>query len=149
MAAYFLYNYFFPIFGLLTGGFVLARIHSQQLACSADRPVPLAWTCSRAIAQDSRSLTGHQKEITTGEGNRLRHAFHTHPAVALRKHGEVHQICGGHPLARRRNFFFGLFLLGQAPPGCRFEPVLTEHGYGHRSEDVCYRVQRRLPFSNA
>ena len=33
----------------------------------------------------------------------------------------------------------------QAPRGCGFEPVLTESGYVHRSEDVCYRVQLSLP----
>jgi hypothetical protein len=46
--------------------------------------------------------------------------------------------------AGRRDFFFGLFLLYQAPRGCRFEPVLTESGYVHRSEDVGYRVQYGL-----
>src|ERR1700675_2173846 len=43
--------------------------------------------------------------------------------------------------AGRRDFFFGLFLLYQAPRGCSFEPVLTESGYVHRSEDVGYRIQ--------
>src|SRR6202042_627132 len=32
-----------------------------------------------------------------------------------------------------------------APRGCGFEPVETESGYVHRSEDVCYRVQLSLP----
>src|ERR1019366_2777410 len=45
----------------------------------------------------------------------------------------------------RRDFFFGLLLLFYAPRGCGFEPVLTESGYVHRSEDVCYRVQLSLP----
>ena len=43
-----------------------------------------------------------------------------------------------------RDFFFGLFLLSQAPRGCGFEPVLTESGYVHRPEDVGYRVQESL-----
>src|ERR1039458_7944119 len=47
--------------------------------------------------------------------------------------------------AGRRDFLFGLLLLYQAPRGCGFEPVLTESGYVHRSEDVCYRVQLSLP----
>src|ERR1700689_30682 len=46
--------------------------------------------------------------------------------------------------AGRRDFLIGLLLLYQAPRGCGFEPVLTESGYGHRSEDVCYRVQLSL-----
>src|ERR1035437_7607205 len=46
--------------------------------------------------------------------------------------------------AGRRDFLFGLLLLYQAPRGCGFEPVLTESGYVHRSEDVCYRVQLSL-----
>src|SRR4029077_11783646 len=33
-----------------------------------------------------------------------------------------------------------------APRGCGFEPVQTESGYVHRSEDVCYRVQLSHPF---
>jgi hypothetical protein len=44
-----------------------------------------------------------------------------------------------------RDFFFGLLLLYQAPPGCGFEPVLTESDYVHRSEDVSYRGQLSLP----
>src|SRR6202022_5187455 len=52
-------------------------------------------TCSRAVAQNNRSPPGQQKAITTGEGNRLRSSFHTQPAVAARKHGEMRQICGG------------------------------------------------------
>ena len=36
-------------------------------------------------------------------------------------------------------------LLYQAPRGCGFEPVQTESGYVHRSEDVGYRVQLSLP----
>jgi hypothetical protein len=51
-------------------------------------------TCSWAVAQNNRSPPGQQKAITTGEGNRLRNPFHTQPAVAARKHGEVRQICG-------------------------------------------------------
>src|ERR1700733_16283945 len=47
-------------------------------------------------------------------------------------------------LAGRRDFIFGLLLLYQAPRGLGFEPVLTESGYVHRSEDVCYRVQLSL-----
>src|ERR1035437_6065519 len=47
-------------------------------------------------------------------------------------------------LAGRRDFLFGLLLLYQSPRGCGFEPVLTESGYVHRSEDVCYRVQLSL-----
>ena len=31
-----------------------------------------------------------------------------------------------------------------APRGCGFEPVQTESGYVHRSEDVCYRIQCSL-----
>src|ERR1700723_4771601 len=104
-------------------------------------------TCSRAVAQNNRSPPGQQKAITTSEGNRLRHAFHTQPAVAARKHGEVRQICGGHPLAGRRDFFFGLFFLYQAPRGCRFEPVLTKSGYVHCFEDVSYRIQLSSPCS--
>src|ERR1017187_2875705 len=45
-------------------------------------------------SSDLRSPPGQQKAITTGEGNRLRNPFHTQPAVAARKHGEVSQICG-------------------------------------------------------
>src|ERR1700730_16862166 len=102
-------------------------------------------TCLRAVAQNNRSPPGQQKAITTGEGNRLRNPFHTQPAVAVRKHGEVRQICGGHLFVGRRDFFFGLLLLFYAPWGCGFEPVQTESGYVHRSEDVCYRVQLSLP----
>src|ERR1700730_9863039 len=98
-------------------------------------------TCSRAVAQNNRSPPGQQKAIATGEGNRIRNPFHTQPAVAARQHGEVRLICGGIVLAGRRDFFFGLFLLYQAPRGCSFEPVLTESGYAHRSEDVGYRIQ--------
>src|ERR1035441_10675760 len=67
-------------------------------------------TCARAGAQNDRSPPGQQKAITTGEGNRLRNPFHTQPAVAARKHGEVRQICGLIFFAGRRDFFFGLFL---------------------------------------
>src|ERR1700687_3646190 len=102
-------------------------------------------TCSRAVAQNNRSPPGKQKAITTGEGNRLRNPFHTQPAVAARKHGEVGQICGRHPFVVRRDFFFGLLFLFYAPRGCGFEPVQTESGYMHRSEDVCYWVQLSLP----
>src|ERR1700722_11372596 len=102
-------------------------------------------TCSWAVAQNNRSPPGQQKAITTGEGNRLRNAFHTQPAVAARKHGEVRQICGGHLFVGRRDFFFGLLFLFYAPRGCGFEPVESESGYVHRSEDVCYRVQLSLP----
>jgi hypothetical protein len=38
MPASFLISYCFPIFGLLTGGFVLARATPQQLDYSAVRP---------------------------------------------------------------------------------------------------------------
>src|SRR5258708_39181854 len=103
-------------------------------------------TCSRAVAQNNRSPPGQQKAITTGEGNRLRNPFHTQPAVAARKHGKVRQICGWIFFAGRCDFLFGLLLLYQAPRGCGFEPVLTESGYVHRSEDVCYRVQPSLLF---
>jgi NAD(P)-dependent dehydrogenase (short-subunit alcohol dehydrogenase family) len=48
-------------------------------------------------------------------------------------------------LAGWRDFFFGLRLVSQSPRGCGFEPVLTESGYVHRFEDVCYRVQLSLP----
>src|SRR6202048_4113363 len=65
-------------------------------------------TCSWAVAQNNRSPPGQQKAITTGEGNRLRNPFHTQPAVAARKHGEVRQICGWHLFVGRRDFFFGL-----------------------------------------
>src|SRR6202521_1151246 len=102
-------------------------------------------TCSRAVAQNNRSPPGKQKAITTGEGNRLRNPFHTQPAVAARKHGEVRQICGRHFFIGRRDFFFGLLFLFYAPRGCGFEPVQTDSGYVHRSEDVCYRVQLSLP----
>src|SRR5579872_5380041 len=98
-------------------------------------------TCSRAVAQNNRSPAGEQKAVTTGEGNRLRNPFHTQPAVAARKHGEVRQICGGIVFAGRRAFFFGPILLYQPPRGCSFEPVLTESGDVHRCEDVSYRVQ--------
>src|ERR1700731_2529055 len=101
-------------------------------------------TCSRAVAQNNRSPPGKQKAITTGEGNRLRNPFHTQPAVAARKHGEVRQICGWHLFVGRRDFFFDLLLLYHGPRGCGFEPVQTESGYVHRSKDVCYRVQRSL-----
>ncbi len=47
-------------------------------------------------------------------------------------------------LCRKIGFFFRLFLLYQSPRGCSFEPVLTESGYVHRSEDVCYRIQCSL-----
>jgi len=47
-------------------------------------------------------------------------------------------------LAGRGDVLFGLPILYQAPRGCDFEPVLTESGYVHRSEDVCYRVQLSL-----
>src|ERR1700676_3450695 len=43
--------------------------------------------------------------------------------------------------AGRRDLLFGLLLPYQAPRGCSFEPVLTESGYVHRSEDVGYRIQ--------
>ncbi|HTX74605.1 MAG TPA: SDR family oxidoreductase, partial [Terracidiphilus sp.] len=66
-------------------------------------------------------------------------------AVAARKHGEVRQVRGGNLFAGRRDFFFGLTLLYQAPRGGGFEPVLTESGYVHGPEDVCDRVQRSLP----
>src|SRR5260221_7857125 len=98
-------------------------------------------TCSRAVAQNNRSPPGQQKAITTGEGNRLRNPFHTQPAVAARKHGEVRQICGGDLFVGRRDFFLCLRLLYYAPRGCGFEPVQTESGYVHRSEDVRYWVQ--------
>src|ERR1700674_1795597 len=98
-------------------------------------------TCPRAVAQNNRSPLSQQKTITTGEGNRLRNPFHTQPAINARKHGEVRQICGLHFFVGRRDFFFGLLLLCYAPRGCGFEPVQTESGYVHRSEDVCYRVQ--------
>src|SRR6202521_3270115 len=103
-------------------------------------------TCSRAVAQNNRSPPGKQKAITTGEGNRLRNPFHTQPAVAARKHGEVRQICGRHFFVGRRDFFFGLVFLFYAARGCGFEPVQTESGHVHRSEDVCYRVQLILLF---
>jgi hypothetical protein len=48
-------------------------------------------------------------------------------------------------LSAGRDFFFGLRLLYQAPPGCGFE-MQPERGYVHCSEDVRYRVQPRLPF---
>jgi hypothetical protein len=64
---------------------------------------------------------------------------------AARKHGEVRQIGGRHLFVGRRDFFFGLLLLYYAPRCCCFEPVQTESGYVHRSEDVCYRVQLSLP----
>ena len=38
-------------------------------------------------------------------------------------------------------FSSALIFLFYAPRGCGFEPVQTESGYVHRSEDVCYRVQ--------
>ena len=44
----------------------------------------------------------------------------------------------------RRDSFFGLIFLLYAARGCRFEPVQTERGYVHRSEDVCDRVQLSL-----
>src|SRR5882762_3326784 len=103
-------------------------------------------TCSRAVAQNDRSPLGQQKAITTGERNRLRNPVHTQPAVAARKHGEVRQICGGGLLTGRRDFFFGLIFLFHAPRGCGFEPVQTESGYVHRSENVCYRIQLILLF---
>src|ERR1022692_182856 len=103
------------------------------------------WTCSWAVAQNNRSPPGQQKAITTGEGNRLRNPFHTQPAVAARKHGEVSQICGCHLFVGRRDFFFGLLLLYYAPRGCGFEPVQTESGYVHRSEDVCIGSIGNLP----
>ena len=44
-----------------------------------------------------------------------------------------------------RRFFFGLRSSpSKAPRGGGFEPVLTEGGYVHRSEDICYRVQFSL-----
>src|SRR5579872_6250307 len=92
-------------------------------------------TCSRAVAQNNRSPPGQQKAITTGEGNRLRNPFDTQPAVAARKHGEVRQIRGWHLFVRRRDYFFGLLVLYQAPRGCGFEPVLTESGDVQCSED--------------
>src|SRR3981081_3767342 len=98
-------------------------------------------TCSRAVAQNNRSPLSQQKAIATGEGNRLRNPFHTQPAVAARKHSEVRQIRGWQRFVGRRAFFFGLLLLRYAPRGCAFEPMQTESGYVHRSEDVCYRVQ--------
>src|ERR1700687_2193180 len=101
-------------------------------------------TCPRAVAQNNRGTPGQHKAITTGEGNRLRNPFHTQPAVAARKHGEVRQICWGSLFSRRRDFFFGLIFLFHAPRGCGFEPVHTKSGYVHRSEDVCYRVQLSL-----
>src|ERR1700678_851046 len=101
-------------------------------------------TCSRAVAQNDQSPPGEQKAIPTGEGNRLRNPFHTQPAVAARKHDEVRQICGWHLFVGRRDFVFGLLFLLYAPRGCGFEPVQTESGYVHRSEDVCYRVQLSL-----
>src|ERR1700674_1941181 len=102
-------------------------------------------TCSRAIAHDDRSVAGQQEAVATGEGNRVPNAFDTEPAVTARHHGEVRQICRGIFVDGRHDFFFGLFLLYQAPRGCSFEPVLTESGYVHRSEDVGYRVQLSLP----
>src|SRR3984893_18579733 len=102
-------------------------------------------TCSRAVAQNNRSPPGQQKAITTGEGNRLRNPSHTQPAVAARNHGEVRQICGCLLFVGRRDFFFGLLFLFYAPRGCGFEPVQTESGYVHRSEDVCYWVQLSFP----
>src|SRR5437868_15548563 len=102
-------------------------------------------TCSRAVAQNNRSPPGKQKAITTGEGNRLRNPFHTQPAVAARKHGEVRQICGWHLFGGRCDFFFRLLFLFDAPRDGGFEPVQTESGYVHRSEDICYRVQLSLP----
>ena len=101
--------------------------------------------CARAIAHHDRSVTGQQDEVTTGEWNRLRHAFDIEPAVAARQHGEVRQICGGIVPAGRRDFFFSLILLYQAPWGCSFESVLTESGDVHRCEDVCYWVQASPP----
>src|SRR5258707_7160658 len=85
-------------------------------------------TCSRAIAQNNRSPPSHQKAITTGERNRLRNPFHTQPAVAARKHGEVRQICGGSLFAGRCDFLFGLIFLFYAPRSCGFEPMQTEGG---------------------
>src|SRR5580692_7994959 len=38
----------------------------------------------------------------------------------------------------RRDFFFGLIFLFYAPRGGGFEPVQTERGSVHRSEDICY-----------
>src|SRR4029077_14660736 len=101
-------------------------------------------TCWRAVAQNNRSPPGQQNAITTGEGNRLRHPFHTQPAVAARKHGEVRQICGRHLFVGRCAIFFGLVFLFYASRGCGFEPVQTESGYVHRSKDVCYRIQLSL-----
>src|SRR5579862_5827297 len=102
-------------------------------------------TCSRTVAHNNRRPPGEQKAVATGEGNWLRNPFHTQPAVAARQHGKVRQICGGFIFAGRRDFFFGLILLYQAPRGCSFEPVLTESGDVHRCEDVCYRVQASPP----
>lgn len=50
------------------------------------------------------------------------------------------------PFVGRRDFFFGLLAVYQAPRRCGFEPVLTESRYVHRSEDVGYRVQPGLLF---
>jgi hypothetical protein len=47
-----------------------------------------------SVAQNKRSPPGQQNAITTGEGNRLRNPFHTQPAVAARKHGEVAKSVG-------------------------------------------------------
>jgi len=43
MPAYFLTTYYFPIFGLLTGGFALVRLDRQPLALRGNRlvvPIP-------------------------------------------------------------------------------------------------------------
>ena len=46
-------------------------------------------------SHNNKELSGLQLLFfTTGEGNRLRNPFHTQPAVATRRHGEVRQICG-------------------------------------------------------
>src|SRR5260370_17883404 len=95
--------------------------------------------CSRAVAQNKTTTPGQQKAITTGEGNRLRNPFHTQPAVAARKHGEVRQICWGSLFSGRRDFFFGLIFLFHAPRGCAFAPVQTQSGYGPPSNKFFYR----------
>src|ERR1700722_1008710 len=112
---------------------------------SGDFAEGCSWTCSRAIAHDDRSVAGQQEAVATGEGNRVRNAFDTEPAIAARQHDEVRQICGRTLFAGIRRFLFGLRSSpSEAPRGGGFEPVLTESGYVHRSEDVCYRVQLRL-----
>jgi hypothetical protein len=84
--------------------------------------------CSRAVAQNNGRPPGQQKAITTGEGIGSGMPSTLSQQLPRDSMAQCAKSVGEFFFAGRRDFFFGLFLLYQAPRGCSFEPVLTESG---------------------